>query len=108
MVAPPNVPVPPEHDMDLLPPPPPLRRTNAVNTRPSRHFCQTGSLAPGERYDPDLHNMGTTPRERCGHFYQEYAGGKRRRHKTRKNKKSRKTRRHKKSKKQRIKSRRLH
>jgi len=86
----------------VAPPPPPPPRfmpPTQYPSLPSRHFCQTGSLAEGERYHPDLHNMGTTPRERCAHFYPEYAGGKRRkRHtnrkrKTRKNKKSRKHRR---------------
>jgi len=60
---------------------------------PSRHFCQTGSLAPGERYHPDIHNMGETPRERCGRFYPEYRGGKKRTRRLSKNKKSRKHRR---------------
>ena len=83
MVAPPSMP----------PPPPDL---------PSRHFCETGILEEGESYHPDLHNMGTTPRERCGHFYQEYAGGKR------KTNKKRKTRKNKKSRKHRRKSRRRH
>lgn len=69
-----------------LPPPPPLL--------PSRHFCQTGELEEGESYHPDIHNMGSTPRERCSQFYQEYAGGRKRKRtrRVRKNKKSRKNR----------------
>jgi hypothetical protein len=70
---------------------------------PSRHFCETGELEPGERYHPFIHNLGTTPQERCDYIYYEYAnsnanasGGKRRTRRTRrirKNKKSRKNRR---------------
>lgn len=79
----------------VLPPPiPPSSSSNPFirPSRPSRHFCQTGELEEGEAYNQALHNMGTTPRERCARFYQEYRGGKRKR-KTRKNKKSRKNRR---------------
>lgn len=46
---------------------------------PSRHFCQTGILALGERYNQEIHNMGTNPRERCSRFYPEYAGGRKKR-----------------------------
>ena len=69
--------------------------------KPSRHFCETGSLDRGEKYNPDIHNSGTNPRERCSEYYPEYGsseeskgsrGGRRR--KSRKNRrKSRKNRR---------------
>ncbi len=69
---------------------------------PSRQFCETGELEPGERYHPFIHNLGATPQERCDHIYYDYAGGKRRTRRTRR------TRRNKKSKKNRRKSRRHH
>lgn len=82
MVAPPS---------NMPPPPPDLEE---YPSRPSRHFCETGSLEQGERYHPDLHNMGTTPRERCGHFYQDYEGGKRRKKQTRRTRRNKKSRIH--------------
>lgn len=88
MVAPP-IPPPnnPFRSVRLPEPPTSYRRL------PSRHFCQTGELEPGEIYNQDLHNVGTTPRERCARFYPEYRGGKKKRKgRTRKNKKSRKNR----------------
>lgn len=75
---------------------PPLPTPSGINSppmRPSRHFCLTGSLEDGERYHPDIHNMGSTPRERCARFYQEFRGGKSKKRRTCRNKKSRKSRR---------------
>ncbi len=41
-------------------------------TKPSKQFCDTGVLAPGEKYNQPLHNYGRTPSERCSKFYDEY------------------------------------
>ena len=72
--------------------------------KPSRHFCETGSLARGEKFNREIHNSGTTPKERCEAYYPEYgyseeskgtSGGRRRksRKNRRKTRKSRKNRR---------------
>ena len=65
------------------------------NIKPSKHFCETGTLLDKETYNQSIHNYGTTPQERCSEFYQEYKGGKskRSRKNRRKSKKSRKNRR---------------
>ena len=56
--------------------------------KPSKHFCDTGKLAPGETYNQEIHNYGKTPKERCSKYYFLYKfGGKSR--KT--NKKSKRT-----------------
>jgi hypothetical protein len=39
---------------------------------PSKHFCDTGILKPGETYNQDIHNYGKTPVERCHRFYDDY------------------------------------
>ncbi|NDA89818.1 MAG: hypothetical protein EBY20_02770 [Alphaproteobacteria bacterium] len=72
----------------------------AYNSKPSIHFCETGSLEPGEVFNQDIHNLGETPEARCSKYYPEYnpettperIGGKSRKHR-RKSKKSRKPRR---------------
>ena len=71
----------------------PLNLSQSQQRRvPSIHFCDTGELDEGEAYNPEIHNVGTTPQERCSRFYQQYRGGKKKR-KTRRNKKIRKNRR---------------
>ena len=60
--------------------------------KPSIHFCDTGELDEGEKYHPDLHNIGQTPKERCSEYYTQYSGGKSRK-RLRKSKKSKKHRR---------------
>lgn len=71
----------------------PFMRPSQQQTRiPSIHFCDTGSLAPGEVYNQDIHNFGDTPQQRCSRFYPQYRGGKSR-NKRRKSRKSRKNRR---------------
>jgi hypothetical protein len=60
--------------------------------KPSKYFCETGTLGPREEYNQTIHNYGTTPKERCSDYYPEYRGGKSRKHR-RKSKKSRKNRR---------------
>jgi hypothetical protein len=42
------------------------------NPKPSRHFCNTGSLEPGELYNQHIHNLGETPEARCSKYYPEY------------------------------------
>jgi len=72
------------------------QQTPQISRRlPSMHFCDTGELEPGESYNPDIHNTGDTPQERCSRFYQQYRGGKKRKTHNKRNKrrKSRKNRR---------------
>ena len=40
-----------------------------MHLKPSREFCITGRLAPGEDYDQELHNIGTTISGRGDKFY---------------------------------------
>jgi len=51
-----------------------FRASNSSNytnltLRPSKHFCKTGNLAPGEVYDQKIYRYGNTRKERCPKFY---------------------------------------
>ena len=81
---------------------PPIPPSNLTQVLPSRHFCQTGILEEGERYNQAIHNMGQTPQERCSRFYPEYRGGKRRMRKTRKSRKHKKSRKNRRKSKRRM------
>ena len=41
-----------------------------IMEEPSIHFCNTGELAPGEKYNRNLHNYGNNPKERCTKYYE--------------------------------------
>ena len=40
-------------------------------SKPSIKFCEKGMLDEGEKYHPDLHNYGTTLKERCPEYYEK-------------------------------------
>jgi hypothetical protein len=42
------------------------------NLKPSKAFCDTGTLDTGEKYNPSIHNSGTNPKDRCENYYEEY------------------------------------
>ena len=74
-----------------------------MSSKPSLHFCKTGSLACGERFDQNLHQYSKELRiEECKKYHPEEmrtrldgGGGRKKykRHKSRK-RKSRKSRKH--------------